>query len=101
MILLGRRVSAEEALTWGLVNRVCHHGSAVLEDALAWIEPIARGAPVAQAAALAAIAASFDERLETGLTLEKAAYERALTTEDRREALAAFAEKRPPSFKGR
>jgi enoyl-CoA hydratase/carnithine racemase len=101
MILLGRRVTAEEALDWGLVNRVCPHGLSVVDDALAWVAPIAEGAPVAQAAALEAIAAAFDERLETGLVVEKAAYERALVTEDRREALAAFAEKRAPKFKGR
>jgi methylglutaconyl-CoA hydratase len=101
MILLGRRLGAEEALAWGLVNRVCPPGVNVVDDAVAWVAPIAQGAPVAQAAALEAIAASFDERLETGLALEKAAYERALVTEDRREALAAFAEKRPPKFKGR
>jgi enoyl-CoA hydratase/carnithine racemase len=73
----------------------------VVDDAVAWVAPIAQGAPVAQAAALEAIAAAFDERLETGLALEKVAYEKTLVTEDRREALAAFAEKRPPKFKGR
>jgi enoyl-CoA hydratase/carnithine racemase len=101
MILLGRRLGAEEALAWGLVNRVSPLGTAVVDDAVAWVAPIANGAPVAQAAALEAIAAAFDERLETGLVLEKAAYDRTLVTEDRREALAAFAEKRPPKFKGR
>jgi enoyl-CoA hydratase/carnithine racemase len=101
MILLARRVSAEEALAWGLVNRVSPAGSSVVDDAVAWVTPVAQGAPVAQAAALEAIAAAFDERLETGLALEKAAYGKTLVTEDRREALAAFAEKRPPKFKGR
>ena len=101
MILLARRVSADEALAWGLVNRVSPAGTSVVDDAVAWAAPIAQGAPVAQAAALEAVAAAFDERLETGLALEKAAYDRTLVTEDRREALAAFAEKRPPKFKGR
>ncbi len=101
MILLARRLDAGEALAWGLVNRVTPPGVGVVDDAVAWVAPIAHGAPIAQAAALEAIAASFDERLETGLVLEKAAYEKALVTEDRQEALAAFAEKRPPRFKGR
>jgi methylglutaconyl-CoA hydratase len=101
MILLARRVPAQEALAWGLVNRVSAPGVSVVDDAVAWVDPIARGAPVAQAAALEAVAAAFDERLETGLALEKVAYDKALVTEDRREALAAFAEKRAPTFKGR
>ncbi len=101
MILLARRLDAAEAFSWGLVNRVCPDGTNVVDDAVAWAAPIANGAPVAQAAALRAIAAAFDERLETGLALEKAAYEKTLVTEDRREALTAFAEKRPPRFKGR
>jgi enoyl-CoA hydratase/carnithine racemase len=101
MILLARRVGADEALRFGLVNRVAPAGASVVDDAVEWIAPIASGAPVAQAAALEAIAAAFDERLETGLVVERAAYERTLPTEDRREALAAFAEKRKPRFQGR
>ncbi len=101
MILLARRVGAGEALSWGLVNRVTPAGKSVVDDAVEWIAPIAEGAPVAQAAALDAIASAFDERLETGLVLEKAAYDKALVTKDRREALVAFAEKRKPRFQGR
>jgi enoyl-CoA hydratase/carnithine racemase len=101
MILLARRVGADEALRFGLVNRVAPAGSSVVDDAVEWIAPIASGAPLAQAAALEAVAAAFDERLETGLVVERAAYERTLPSEDRREALAAFAEKRKPKFQGR
>jgi methylglutaconyl-CoA hydratase len=101
MILLARRLQADEALAWGLVNRVTPAGKSVVDDAVEWISPIAEGAPVAQAAALDAIARAFDERLDTGLALEKMAYETTLVTEDRREALLAFAEKRKPKFQGR
>lgn len=101
MILLARRVGAEDALRFGLVNRIASVGASVVDDTVEWIAPIASGAPVAQAAALEAVAAAFDERLETGLVVERAAYERTLPTEDRREALAAFAEKRKPRFQGR
>ena len=100
MILLARRLGAVEALAWGLVNRVTPAGASVVDDAVAWIRPIAEGAPIAQAAALEAIDRGLDAPLETGLTLEKASYERTLVTADRREALAAFAEKRPPRFQG-
>jgi len=101
MVLLGRRVPAQEALAWGLVNRVAPAGTDVVDDAIEWIRPIAEGAPVAQAAALEAIDHALDERLDVGLVLERASYDKALVTEDRREALAAFAEKRKPIFRGR
>jgi methylglutaconyl-CoA hydratase len=101
MILLGRRLTATEALAWGLVNRVTPKGTNLVDDAIAWIEPIANGAPIAQAAALEAIDRSFDVGLDLGLELEKVSYDKTLVSEDRREALAAFAEKRKPKFSGR
>ena len=101
MILLGRRLTAQEALAWGLVNRVAPAGTHVVEDALEWIRPIAEGAPIAQAAALAAIDRGLDVGLDVGLELERIGYERTLGSQDRREALAAFAEKRAPHFQGK
>jgi enoyl-CoA hydratase len=101
MILLARRLSATEALAWGLVGRVTPVGGSVVDDAVEWIRPIAEGAPVAQAAALEAIDRGLDVSLEVGLVLEKVSYEKTLATEDRREALAAFAAKRTPRFQGR
>ena len=101
MILLGRRIDATEALGWGLVNRVTPPGVNLIDDTLAFIEPIANGAPIAQAAALEAIDRSFDVSLEMGLELEKVSYDKVLVSADRREALAAFAEKRKPTFAGK
>ena len=101
MILLGRRLSAGEALAWGLVNRVTPSGTSVVDDAVAWLQPVAEGAPVAQAAALEAIDRSFDLPLAMGLEIEKVSYDKVLVSEDRREALEAFAAKRKPTFKGR
>jgi methylglutaconyl-CoA hydratase len=101
MILLGRKLSASEALAWGLVNRVSPEGTGVLDDVLAWIDPIANGAPIAQSAALRAIDASYDVALDLGLELERVFYDETLRSEDRSEALRAFAEKRKPAFKGR
>jgi enoyl-CoA hydratase/carnithine racemase len=101
MILLARRLTADEALAWGLVNRVTPAGKSVVEDAIEWIRPIAEGAPIAQGAALEAIDRSFDVTLELGLELERVSYDRTIVSEDRREALAAFAEKRKPRFQGR
>ena len=74
---------------------------ALVDDAVEWIRPIAEGAPIAQGAALEAIDRSFDTTLELGLELERVSYDRTVVSEDRREALAAFAEKRKPVFQGR
>ena len=101
MILLGRKLSAQEALAWGLVNRVSPAGTSVLDDAIAWLDPIANGAPIAQSAALRAIDTSYDVPLELGLELERVYYDETLRSEDRLEALRAFAEKRKPSFSGK
>jgi methylglutaconyl-CoA hydratase len=101
MILLARRLTADEALAWGLVNRVTPAGKNVVDDAVEWIRPIAEGAPIAQAAALEAIDRALDVSLEVGLELEKVSYDKTLVSADRREALAAFAEKRKPRFEGR
>jgi len=101
LILSGRRLAAQEALGWGLVNRVAPPGVDVVDDAIAWMGPILAAAPIALAAALQAIDRAFDTPLDVGLALEKVSYEKALVTEDRREALAAFAEKRKPLFRGR
>jgi enoyl-CoA hydratase/carnithine racemase len=101
MILLARRLTAEEALAWGLVNRVTAAGTSVVDDAIEWIRPIAEGAPIAQAAALEAIDRALDSTLELGLELEKVSYDKTIVSEDRREALSAFAEKRKPRFQGK
>jgi enoyl-CoA hydratase/carnithine racemase len=101
MILLGRRISAHDALAWGLVNRISPEGVSVLDDTLGFIDPITSGAPIAQAAALASIAGSFDRTLAEGLELELREYERCLRSEDRRIALEAFAQKKKPLFRGK
>lgn len=101
MILLQRRLSADEALAWGLVNRVVPAGASLLDDAIAWLAPIANGAPIAQASALAAIDVSFEVPLERGLEIERVHYDETLRSADRLEALAAFADKRKPVFTGR
>ena len=100
MILLGRRLSAQEALAWGLVNRVSPERASVVDDAVAYLETVASGAPIAQAAALCAIDAAFDMPLDEGLAREHALYDECLRSADRREALLAFAEKRKPVFRG-
>lgn len=101
MILLGRKLKAPEALAWGLVNHVVDAGVDLVAATLAYLAPILDGAPIAQAAALSAIDASLEVTLERGLELERVYYDETLRSEDRREALRAFAEKRKPAFTGK
>ena len=100
MILLGRRIDSATALHWGLVNEICPTETDLIDYAMKWVEPITSGAPIAQAAALEAIDAA-GLALEQGLAVEARAYGQTLATEDRIEALNAFAQKRPARFVGR
>jgi methylglutaconyl-CoA hydratase len=101
LILLGTRLGAEQALSFGLVNRISPAGTNVVDDSLSFIEPIVSGAPIAQRAALEAIDAAAELGLEAGLDRERELYELTLGTSDRREALEAFAAKRKPVFTGK
>ena len=101
MILLARPIDAQTALAWGLLNRIAPDGKNLVDDVVEWLAPIANGAPLAQAAALEAVDRSFDTTLELGMELEKVSYDKVLVSEDRREALVAFAEKRKPVFSGK
>jgi enoyl-CoA hydratase/carnithine racemase len=99
VILTGRRLSAAEAESWGIVARVVAPGEA-RTSAVALAASIAEGAPLGIRQAKAAIRGAH-RSLADGLAAENALYEVVLRSEDRREGFAAFAEKRRPSFRGR
>jgi len=100
MILTGRRMRAQRAYALGLVSDVVP--AAGLADAAAKLaDEIAAAGPLATAAAKRAIDEGAALPLADALALEAACYEEVLASEDRNEGLAAFAEKRPPAFKGR
>jgi enoyl-CoA hydratase/carnithine racemase len=98
VILTGRRLTAEEAEHWGIVARVVPPGE-VLTAAKALAATIAEGAPLGIRQAKAAIRGA-NLSLADGLEAENELYEVVLTSSDRREGFAAFAEKRKPRFQG-
>jgi enoyl-CoA hydratase/carnithine racemase len=100
LILTARAFSAEEGAAWGLVNRVCEPGK-TLADALDTAKQISDNAPLAVRQAKKSIHYGLQMDLLTGYRFEIEAYNRLVDTEDRREGVRAFNEKRKPSFKGR
>jgi methylglutaconyl-CoA hydratase len=107
LILSGRRVSGPEAYFLGLCNRLVEitpedqkeEGAArtkVLNASIQLAHDICEGGPIALTQAMRAI-----DGWQRGEASENEAYEVVLNTEDRLEALKAFAEKRKPAFKGR
>ncbi len=99
LILTARRIDANEAERFGLANRVAPAGK-LRETALELARTIAANGRVAVRAAKSAIDEGGDHPLARGLEIEARCYERVLPTRDRLEALAAFAEKRKPRYRG-
>ena len=100
LILTGRRIDAATALRLGLVSRVVPAGE--LQAAVAALcAELGAGGPLALAYAKRAIDRGFGQPLREALAIERACYDAVLGSEDRNEGLRAFAEKRPPRFKGR
>jgi len=100
MILNDRKLSAQEALQHGLVNRVVPV-SDYLNEALKLADEIASRAPLAARAAKKMINASYETFLSEGLAEEKQTFYKLFNTEDQKEGMNAFAEKRKPEWKGR
>ncbi|MSR61301.1 MAG: enoyl-CoA hydratase [Planctomycetes bacterium] len=100
LILTARKLGATEAEHLGLVNRIAPAG-ALRASALELAQAIAANGPVAVRAAKAAIDGGLELPQRQGLEHEARCYERVLSTQDRLEALAAFAEKRKPRYAGR
>jgi enoyl-CoA hydratase len=100
VILSGRFLTADEAERAGLVARVVAR-EAWLEEAKAVARAIAEKGPIAQRLAKESVNRAYESTLETGLDYERKALYLAFASEDAREGLTAFTEKRKPEFRGR
>ncbi|MBA3877375.1 MAG: enoyl-CoA hydratase [Anaerolinea sp.] len=97
--LLGDPVSAADALRIGLVSRVVR-GEELAAEAAAMAVRLAAGAPLAMTLTKRALGATFERDLDAALAAEAEAQERAGSSRDHAEGLAAFIEKRAPRFTG-
>lgn len=100
VLLAGGMIDAATALNWGLVNRVVD-GPELRATAQGLAEEILKVSPLAVAACLEAVAAGADRPLHEALELEASHFGRCFGSEDAREGVAAFLEKRQPRFPGR
>lgn len=100
MILTGQPINAREAEKHGLVNRV-YPVESYFEESKKLALQIAQKAPVATRLAKEAILKSFDTPLEEGLQFERRNFYLLFSTEDMKEGMKAFTEKRQAQFKGR
>jgi enoyl-CoA hydratase len=100
MILNNRVLSAQEALQFGLVNRIVPP-ERFLEEALILAAEIASRAPLAVRAAKQMINQSYERPLADGMYEERQAFYNLFTSHDQKEGMAAFLEKRKPAWKGK
>lgn len=100
IVLTGRQITAQEAHAAGLINRVVPN-ELYLEAALKLAKEVAARPPVAVMLGKDAVLKAFDTTLEVGLEAERKNFFLLFATEDMREGMAAFLEKRAPQWKGK
>jgi enoyl-CoA hydratase len=100
MLLMGEPIDAQQALSIGLVTKLTAP-EALLEEVQAMAEHLATFAPFVPRFMKAMVHSGMEASLVAGLALEKFAQGALCETEDKKEGLRAFLEKRPPQWQGR
>lgn len=100
MVLTGAQLSAQEMANHGLVNRVVPKGEH-LNEAMKLAQTVAAQPPIAVRLAKESILAAFETSLEDGLAMERKNFFLLFSTEDMREGMQAFIEKRKATFQGK
>ena len=99
LVLTGEPITGAQAAQWGLASEAVASNK-VLERALELAQRICKLPPLAVQSAKEAMLAGADTALATGLLLERRLFEGLFATDDQKEGMTAFAEKREPNFKG-
>jgi enoyl-CoA hydratase len=100
MVLTGKFIGAEEAMAFGLVNKVVPV-ELYLEEALKLAKEIAQMSPIAVQLAKESVNKAFEMPLQEALFFERKNFYMLFATEDQKEGMNAFIEKRNPEFKGK
>lgn len=99
MVLTGEFISGEEAMKAGLVNKVVPL-DIYLDEAVKLAEKVAKMSPIAARLAKESVLKAFDSSLEEGLQFERKNFYMTFASQDQKEGMKAFIEKRKPDFKG-
>ncbi len=98
-MLLGKQIEAEEALDMGLINGICEEGK-VLDTAMAFAEPLTGRPPLSVSRILKIMAMGPSISPEQHLKIERESLVELFSSKDMIEGMTAFAQKRPPVFRG-
>ncbi len=100
LIFTAKMLSAPEALTWGIANKVTAQAD-LLKEVEATAREIMKKGPIAVQLAKQAVNQGTDLDINSGLAIEKALFPTVFSTEDKVEGVSAFLEKRKAEFKGK
>ncbi len=101
MVMLGKRIGAEQAMDWGLVTDVADDADGLTALVVDYAARLNALAPISLQSLKRVLNSAYDTSLKVALDVEGHSYEKLRTTEDYIEGIAAFADKRKPVYRGR